>query len=150
MPTVREKSTSILIAAASAALIIGQVGCSTVPTSQENLSSEAKPPLPCARALQIPIGTVHMVDQGGQFVLIKSSRTTELEPDAQIISYGPDARMSSHLKASPARKGAFLTADLVDGLPSVGDLVMVVQSMSRKPGEDGESGFVDSDIQVLE
>ena len=106
---------------------------------------------PLAEAMQIPIGTVHMVDQDGKFVLIRSSRTTSVDPDTQIITYGPDATMSSHLKISPARKGAYLTADLVDGIPSVGDMVMIVHTI-RKPspagfGED-ESGSIQ--VQVLE
>ena len=123
---------------------------------KEDLASKAvepqepqKPALPSAQALQIPIGTVHMVDQVGKFILIKSSRTTSLEPDAQIIAYGPNAQMSSHLKASPARKGAYLTADLIEGIPSVGDMVMMVKSMS-KPAEGAAPGSTGSNVQVLE
>ena len=72
-----------------------------------------------------------MVDQDGKFVLIKSSRAASVDPDTQIISYGPNAVMSSHLKVSPARKGAYLTADMVDGVPSVGDMVMMVHSIQK-------------------
>ena len=112
-----------------------------------------KPELPAAHVLQIPIGTVHMVDHVGKFILIKSSRTTSLEADTQIISYGPDARMSSHLKASPARKGAYLTADLVEGVPKVGDMVMMVKSMTNNVAKAaaGVAGMPGTgNVQVLE
>jgi len=99
-------------------------------------ASPQTPPLPAAQALQIPIGTVHMVDEGGKFILIKSSRSTELEPGSQIIAYGTDARMSSHLKACPARKGAYLAADMIEGVPSIGDMVMMVKTLTEPAGKD--------------
>ena len=153
----REKRLFLILALFG--LGMGLSGCLTSPLNEETPGSakfkekkkgqETVSPLPSASAMQIPIGTIHHVDREGKFALIKSSRTTRLDPDTQLFSYGPDARMSSHLKISPARKGSFLTADFVDGVPSVGDMVMRVHTTnSTNKAEEKKAGT--PDVQVLE
>ena len=111
------------------------------------------PALASAQAMQIPIGTIHLVDEVGEFVLIKSSRTTTLEEGTEIFTYGPDARMTSRLKASPARKGAYLTADIESGLPASGDMAMMLHSLrssSQSSQKLKPGGTPSGEVQVLE
>ncbi|MDF1753254.1 MAG: hypothetical protein P1U89_10800 [Verrucomicrobiales bacterium] len=135
-------------------------GCKTTPAAKfaegkdkkaaQNQKAEPEKKLPVAQSFQISIGTVHMVDQVGKFVLVKSNRATSLEPGTEIVSYGPDSRVTSNLKVSPARKGAYLTADLVQGTPSVGDIVMMVHSTGNAPEPTGVAGLESGNVQVLE
>jgi hypothetical protein len=74
---------------------------------------------------RMPIGTVHMVHQSGGFVLIQTSRTSEISPDADLLTYDLRGRPTGKLKLSPERKGAFLTADIVQGLPQANDRVVI-------------------------
>ncbi|MDF1813342.1 MAG: hypothetical protein P1V20_14180 [Verrucomicrobiales bacterium] len=140
------------------------VGCNTAPAGllappgkvkkaikkADKEATEDDRKLPLAQSMQVPIGTVHMIDKPGKFVLIKSNRTTVLEPDTEVKAYRQDSSVSASLKVSPARKGSYLTADLIEGMPSVGDIVMMVYSVNAKPGEKADGTQSQSDVQVLE
>lgn len=139
-------------------IIFANAGCKTVPGSK-NLSKqdteklgkadEVKKTQAAAQSMRVPIGTVHMVDQAGKFALIKSTRTASLEPETKIFTYSPDARMSSELKVSPARKGSYLTADFVEGIPAVGETVMMEHTIQKTP-QTTAGQTPPSDVQVLE
>lgn len=145
-------------------LAFGVIGCGTTPASKlahpktdkakkkqgSDKQSSDKKPGPAAQSFKIPIGVIHMVDKSGKFVLIKSNRATTLEPESSIMSYGPDAKISSQLRVSPARKGPYLTADFVEGTPSVGDMVMMIHTTTAQKQSTDGSASPDSDIQVLE
>lgn len=105
---------------------------------------------------QLPVGTVHMVDPAGKFVLIQSSRFLPIEPETAITTVSSNGVETSQLKVSPARKGQFLTADIVSGRPGVGDRAVALHvpkvtdpAMAPfSPNAGGGGG--DDEIQVLE
>ncbi len=102
--------------------------------------------LPAAGAIQIPVGTVHLVNSEENFCLIKSNQVAEVEPDTRLYVYGSDAKLSSLIKVTPARKGSFITADLMEGVPSEGDMVMMIHTMKDPDDTSGD----EEEMQVLE
>ncbi|MEC8824220.1 MAG: hypothetical protein VXX36_00415 [Verrucomicrobiota bacterium] len=104
---------------------------------------------------QLPVGTIHMVDPQGKYVLIQSSRFLPVEPGASITTVSFDGIETSELKVSPARKGQFLTADIMSGRPGVGDRAVMVHlpkvpSSEVDPNTPNTGGSTDNEIQVLE
>src|SRR6056297_1884116 len=89
-------------------------GCKTLDRKDE---AESDPPEQQA-GMKIPVGSIHAVDPEGRFVLIRSSRTFEVESGTQMTSYADDGTVTGIFEVSPARKGAFLTADILQGSPT--------------------------------
>lgn len=73
-----------------------------------------------ARGTTLPVGVVQHVDADARFVLIRSSRGFQIEPGTILTIRGNRGEGVATVKVSPARKGAFLTADFVEGIPSTG------------------------------
>lgn len=107
---------------------MGLVGCrSTGDKKGEAVSAAATPP-PSVQSqagapTTLPVGVVHLVDDSARFVLIRSTRGLQLEPGSILTLHGDQGQAVARVKVSPARKGAFLTADFLDGLPVKGQQV---------------------------
>ena len=99
-----------------------------------------------APSTKIPVGTIHHVDPAGGFVLIRSSRLLQIEPGTTISVHGDDGMPVASVEVSPARKGQFLTADILNGTPLVGQRTL----MEYAPPAPGAPAPGDDDIQVLE
>ncbi|MDP4582555.1 MAG: hypothetical protein NWR21_11120 [Verrucomicrobiales bacterium] len=99
-----------------------------------------------APSMKIPVGTIHHVDPAGGFVLIRSSRLLQIEPGTTISVHGDDGMPVASVEVSPARKGQFLTADILNGTPLVGQRTL----MEYAPPAPGAPAPGDDDIQVLE
>ncbi len=151
----------LMVAIATVAMLCVLVGCTPIgpglsvkkSSSEVTQSQGKKKPLPKAESMQIPIGKIHFVDREAGFVLIKSSRTRQLEPGTPIVAYGSGAVISARMKASPATKSGFLAADLTEGVPRVGDMVTIVHTVSRGSSETvpgAAANQLNSQIQVLE
>jgi predicted small secreted protein len=128
--------------------------CATLPgkkgKGKDSEPAAAKPEPP---VMKIPVGTIHHVDAGGEFVLIRSSRLLQIEPDTMITVFGNQGETTATLKVSPARKGQFLTADIISGNPVAGQQTAMDYTASRQAdpapgGVPGSGGG--NDIQVLE
>jgi hypothetical protein len=108
---------------------------------------------PAINSGKLPIGVVELVDGGGGFVLIKSSRMVAIEPESILDVIGDGGVVVAQVKISPARKGQFLTADIVSGMPVKGQSVLSTYQTSSPvesaPGGGGSPG-PGGDIQVLE
>ncbi|MCB1229229.1 MAG: hypothetical protein KDN19_03120 [Verrucomicrobiae bacterium] len=90
---------------------------------KEQEAEKKKNALPIPQKL--PIGSVHLVHEAGGFVLIRTGRTTEIKPEADLVTFDEQGRPTGKLKLSPERKGAFLAADIVEGHPAVNDRVVM-------------------------
>lgn len=99
----------------------------------------------------LPIGVVQHVDEVARFILIRSSRGFQIEPGTLLTVHGNHSEPTATVKVSPARKGAFLTADLVEGTPKPGQTVTMayVPAGTPAPAPVAPSG-PDSDLQFLE
>jgi len=118
-------------------------GCrSLLPTDREK-EEEAVSGVPSA--IKLPVGTVHLVDAEEGFVLVRSSRFLEVEPERELIVTDLSGQESARLRVSPARKGTLLTADILAGKPEVGQHVLMEQSTRDSEIEDS-----DDEVQVLE
>ena len=140
-------------------VIVGAVllltGCKTLSLKEDKKEETPDEAQEAAEspAMKIPIGTVHLVDTAGNFVLIRSSRMLLIEPDTMITVYNDQAEISATLKVSPARKGSFLTADILSGVPKTGQQAVMDYDPAKRsdPGAAGVPGQgAASDIQVLE
>lgn len=103
--------------------------------------------------MKIPVGTIHHVDTEGGFVLIQSGRANRLEPDTEINVVGDAGEVTSVLKVSQARKGPFITADILNGVPKSGQRVLMdyTPRPETNPFQDGLPGKPSgSEVQVLE
>tara|TARA_R110002096_G_scaffold119495_10_gene258978 strand:- start:1397 stop:1855 length:459 start_codon:yes stop_codon:yes gene_type:complete len=124
-------------------------GCKTV---SDEKSTDTEPSSQGATSRKIPIGSIHMVDPDGKFVLIQSSRHFAIESGVGIASVSESGLETAFLKVSEARKGQFLTADIVSGAPQVGDrAIMDYMPQRTQSGLDIDgAGGNDDEIQVLE
>lgn len=113
---------------------------------REGQSSPANPlPIP----QKLPIGSVHLVHKTGGFVLIRTSRTAEVDPNAEMATYDEGGRPTGKLRLSPERKGAFLVADIVEGNPQANDRVLLFGFIDQ----EGSLQFDTADpnqVEVLE
>lgn len=110
-------------------------------------------PSPALSSGKLPIGVIELVDGGGGFVLIKSSRMVSIEPDSILDIVGDGGVVIAQVKVSPARKGQFLTADIVSGMPVKGQSVLsnyqTANPVDPAQKSNGSTGTGD-EIQVLE
>ena len=96
---------------------------------------------PVLQPQQLPIGSVHLVQEDSRFVLIRTSRLTSVSPDAELLTYDMGGRPTGKLKISPERKSGFLAADIVEGHPQTGDRVLMYGyqngegAVVEKPGD---------------
>ncbi len=104
-------------------------------------------------SMRIPIGTVHLVNDGGRFVLIRSSRALKIEPGTVIDIIGSGGAPVASATVSPARRGQFLTADIVSGVPATGNQVLMNYT-AKEPETAGapmaQGAALGGDVQVLE
>lgn len=126
------------------------VGCQSLKSDKEDETTEDSARTP--GEMKIPVGTIHMVDPAGRFVLIRSSRTFQAETGTEMTSYASGGVATARFQVSPARKGAFLTADIVDGNPEKGEQVLMDyrQPSAASPGEAQPDVDPGSEVQVLE
>lgn len=123
-------------------------------TTEEKKSNPAAAPLADAPSVRIPVGTLHVVRREGDFVLIRSTRFLVIEPGTDLFAYGNGGNETARLRVSPARKGQFVTADILSGEPAAGDQVFMEyvnpqQSGAAVPKAAG-AGAAGDEIQVLE
>ncbi len=125
---------------------IGKPGAGTDPSSADGPPAAEAP----AHAV-LPVGVVQHVDEAARFILIRSSRGFQIEPGTMLTVHGNQSEPSATVKVSPARKGSFLTADLVQGTPKPGQTVTMEYT---PPGSPVPAPVVplapDSDLQILE
>jgi len=129
-------------------LVIGwNAGCGAL---KKDESGQEASPGPELASMQLPVGRVHMVRKNGGFVLIRSTRHLQLEPGKEIRTFDSEGAQTATLEVSPARKGQFLTADIVRGKPKAGDqAIMDYSPEAPEPGGTIEAGGGE-ETQVLE
>ncbi len=130
-------------------------GCKTLSLKKDAATDNETPAAieesPEPPSMKIPVGTIHHVDPAGGFVLIRSSRILQIEPGTIISVLGDDGTPIGSVEVSPARKGQFLTADILSGTPLAGQrtLMEYAQPLSGAPAPV-PGGAGDDEIQVLE
>ncbi|MCF6313667.1 MAG: hypothetical protein L3J39_14575 [Verrucomicrobiales bacterium] len=97
-------------------------------------------------------GVVHLVNDRGRFVLVKSMSggRPKVSAGTTWMSYDPSGRPSAKLKVSEERKGVFVVADIIEGFPSRGDSVVLHGVMDRKGEITTVTGPDGKEKQILE
>lgn len=128
------------------------VSCRSLPglKKKQDEQTEAAPAEAAAAPMTLPVGSVHLVDPSGGFVLIRSSRGLALEPGTTLDLLGDGGDPVGQVRVSPARKGPFLTADIVSGTPRVGQRVTLEYRRGRFPPGEPPAEDDPNAIQVLE
>ena len=72
----------------------------------------------------IAVGKVALVDEMRRFVLIDLQSNLYLPRPGLALRTTNAAGQTAHLRTTPEQKRSFITADIVDGHPAVGDLVL--------------------------
>jgi len=127
--------------------------CKTLPVKGGKSKKPAETTTGAPKEMKLPIGTIHHVDAEGGFVLIQSGRTYKIDPDTEITAIGDAGEVTSVLKVSQARKGPFLSADILNGIPKTGQKVLMdyTHSPASNPFESGTpENSPGSEVQVLE
>ncbi len=126
-------------------VVLSLFGCKTLEKDGE------KEPEQPAQVMKIPVGMIHIVDPEGRFVLVRSSRTFQVESGTRLTSYAGDGTITGIFEVSTARKGAFLTADILQGTPRKGEQVLMdYASPEVQNPYDPVSGGAETEVQVLE
>lgn len=99
------------------------------------------PPASLPVPQKLPIGSVHLVHSAGGFVLIRTSRTAVIPPEAEMATYDERGRPTGKLKLSPERKGAFLVADITQGNPGANDRVVMFSILDEGGQEKFDAAF---------
>ncbi len=69
------------------------------------------------------VGSVEMVNPDAQFVIVRLGSNISFAPNSELISVNEEGKQTK-LKITPERKGLFVTADMVEGEPHQGDIVV--------------------------
>ncbi|MEM7698845.1 MAG: hypothetical protein AAF236_10615 [Verrucomicrobiota bacterium] len=96
--------------------------------------------------VQLPVGTVYSVNSESGFVLIQSGSRFAAAPGTRLTAVGREGTESAVFEVTPARKGAFLVADVVSGIPVAGMTVL----MRHNPRTGAAVEETDDEVQVLE
>ena len=76
------------------------------------------------------IGVIEMVNPEQNYVLINCEQRLSIPAGTEIVSQCADGSKTK-LKVTPERKGNYITADIIEGVPQLRDLVLY----KIKPGE---------------
>lgn len=95
------------------------------------------------------IGHVHLVHASGQFVLIKRLLRVDMRAGTELICKRGNGTPSAKLTLSPEMKDRYLVADIVNGLPAVGDHVMLYGFVDGA-GNFSATPATQDGVQVLE
>jgi hypothetical protein len=130
-------------------------GCKTVSLKKDSAAATEAPATveeaPAPEAMKIPVGTIHHVDPAGTFVLIRSSRLLQIEPGTILTVIDNQGAPVASVKVSPARKGQFLTADIVSGVPAAEQRTIMDHAPPAAGSQAPATGRTGAaDIQVLE
>jgi hypothetical protein len=97
--------------------------CSTSKNSKPDEQSQ-KPDDSSPGGRSVPLGQIAYVNDGTSFVLIRTGNTIKLQNDTEL-----EARQglmpTAILNYSPEYKRGFMTADILQGNPTIGDIVYV-------------------------
>ncbi len=129
------------------------VSCRSLPGWKGKDSKSTDPADPAATVAPtiLPVGSIQLVDTAGRFVLVRSSKTLDLEPGTMLGVHGEQGEVVAQVQVSPARKGPYLTADFVSGTPLIGQKVTVEhQPKARESILAFPTGDDPNAIQVLE
>lgn len=86
------------------------------------------------------IGTIEMVNPEQHFVLVKTHNRMTLAPGAKLESHSPNG-LKAVLTVTPEHKLNFISADIVEGYPQQGDIV--VEIAVPKPPETPAQPAID-------
>lgn len=130
-----------------AAILLALSGCKSLPFGKDKKEDESPAQVGEAQ-MKVPVGTVHLVSPSGGFALIRSTKFMQIEPGTPLTTVGIGGVETARLEVSPARKGSFLTADILSGIPGQGDhVVMDYRSGVTPAGTEPETA---DEVQVLE
>lgn len=121
--------------------------CKTMPWKKK----EPEEPAPMGgEAMKVPVGTVQLVRPDSTFVLIRSTRFLQVEPGTNLTSFNASGMETARLEVSPARKGQFITADILSGTPGSGDQVLMDYVVPTPQTEAERQAATANEVQVLE
>ncbi len=108
-------------------------GCGIVKKSLAGRPSPKKERNDAGVVRETVVGVIESVNPEQQFVLVRMEQRMNIAAGTRLETRSPNG-MHSQLVAGPERKLNFLAADIVDGAPHAGDLVVVSTTPVGAPG----------------
>lgn len=105
-------------------LLFSLSSCGSMSHFLKKSSKSAKPQAPAAPKDQV-IGTIEMVNPEQHFVLVKTLNRMALTAGTKLESHSPNG-LKAVLTVTPEHKMNFISADIVEGYPQQGDIVVEI------------------------
>jgi len=118
---------------------------SSCSTFKKNKEAEEKPADRSPGGRSIPIGQVVLVNDSADFVLVKTGNSIRFKEGAELESR-QGMTTTAILDFSPERKKGFMTADILQGQPQVGDWVYLKQP--ALPNADARQKYMEQRVEA--
>jgi len=102
-----------------AVLAVLLTGCGLLGKKQPDDTPEA--------TLPTWVGKIVMVDATHRFVLIEGGMLARMAPDADLLAFR-ERRRTASLRLTAESRPPYLAADIIEGLPAIGDTVALDES----------------------
>lgn len=112
----------LLLTLALLAAVLTMCGCGTL--KKLHLFSKKHPPSAADKNGDVYIGAVESVNPEQKFVLVRTELRLVVAPGAKLESHSANGTKAS-LVVTPERKMNFLSADIAEGSPAAGDVVIM-------------------------
>ncbi|CAN5688935.1 hypothetical protein BH11VER1_BH11VER1_39080 [soil metagenome] len=116
---------SIIAFTALAPLLFALSSCGSMSHLLKKSSKSAKTEAPEAPKDQV-IGTIEMVNPEQHFVLVKTLNRMALAAGTKLESHSPNGGLKAVLMVTPEHKLNFISADIAEGYPQQGDIVIEI------------------------
>jgi hypothetical protein len=140
----------VLILVALVACVLATSGCGLI---KNNLFSRKKTPEGADSTKDVFIGVVESVNPEQKFVLVRTDTRMIIAPGTKLESRSMSGSKAS-LTVTPERKLNFLSADIAEGSPATGDVVImpggsITPGVSKPPSIPSLSAPPDPAAPVL-
>ncbi len=112
---------------------VSLTGCGWLHWGAAKKRAEAEKALAEARRKPVAVGRVSLVNSGERFALIEANLVQPPAAGTTLRIYSSGGAVSAELRATGVRRRPFLVADLVNGMPEKGDMVMQLPANDPVP-----------------
>lgn len=118
---------SLIVITALASLLFSLSSCGSTSHFLKKSAKNAESETPATPKDKV-IGTIEMVNPEQHFVLVKTLNRMALAPGTKLESHSPNG-LKAVLTVTPEHKMNFISADIAEGYPQQGDIVVEIAAL---------------------